>query len=76
MYYITKNGSNMSLSHMVKRLKDFRAIAGQEYLVRKHKKISIQDSAIPVYVGLEGGKLLKTSKKIVLPLLTVLHLKG
>jgi len=64
MYYITKNGSYMAFSYGVKRLKDFRAIDGQEYLVRKNKKTSIWDRTIPIYVGIEGGKLLKTSKKM------------
>lgn len=65
MYYIThrnqSNGGSM-IWREVKRLNDFKAVDGIEYLVAKTRKEMniIKGDALPIYIGLEG-KLKKCS---------------
>jgi len=60
MYYITpyKNntGSSMVIWRHIKKLKDFKADEGVEYLVAKNKKEMDIDrgSSLPIYIGLNG----------------------
>jgi hypothetical protein len=65
MYYVTpyeKNSGDMIIWRHVKRLKDFKADEGVEYLVAKTKKEMDIDmgSSLPIYIGL-NGKLQKCS---------------
>lgn len=60
MYYVTpykNNGGDMIIWRHVKRLKDFKADEGVEYLVAKTKKEMDIDmgSSLPIYIGLDGG---------------------
>jgi hypothetical protein len=59
MYYVTlykNNSGNMIVWRHVKRLKDFKASEGVEYLVAKNKKeMQINmGSSLPIYIGLNG----------------------
>jgi len=59
MYYVTpykNNNGDMVIWRHVKRLKDFKADEGVEYLVAKNKKemnINV-GSSLPIYIGLNG----------------------
>ncbi len=60
MYYVTpyKNDTGgMVIWRHVKRLKDFKADDGVEYIVAKSKKeMDIEmGTSLPIYVGLDGG---------------------
>jgi len=66
MYYVTRyenNGGDMVIWRHVKRLKDFKADEGVEYLVAKNKKEMKIDmgSSLPIYIGL-NGELKKCSR--------------
>ena len=59
MYYVTpyeNNNGDMVIWRHVKRLKDFKADEGVEYLVAKNKKEMKIDtgSSLPIYIGLNG----------------------
>ena len=59
MYYVTpyKNDTGgMVIWRHVKRLKDFKADDGVEYIVAKNKKeMNIKiGSSLPIYIGLDG----------------------
>jgi hypothetical protein len=59
MYYVTpykNNSGGMVIWRHVKRLKDFKADEGIEYLVAKTKKeMDINmGSSLPIYIGLNG----------------------
>jgi len=59
MYYVTpykNNSGGMVIWRHVKRLKDFKADEGVEYLVAKNKKeMKINmGSSLPIYIGLNG----------------------
>jgi len=59
MYYVTpyeNNSGDMVIWRHVKRLKDFKANEGVEYLVAKNKKeMKINmGSSLPIYIGLNG----------------------
>ena len=59
MYYVTpyeNNTSGMVIWHHVKRLKDFKASDGVEYIVAKNKKeMNIEmGTSLPIYIGLDG----------------------
>ena len=59
MYYVThykNNTGDMVIWRHVKRLKDFKAIDGVEYIVAKNKKeMNIEmGSSLPIYIGLDG----------------------
>lgn len=65
MYYVTpykNNSGDMIIWRHIKRLKDFKADEGVEYLVAKTKKEMDMDmgSSLPIYIGL-NGKLQKCS---------------
>jgi len=60
MYYVTpykNNAGGMVIWRHVKKLKDFKADEGVEYLVAKNKKeMNIEmGSSLPIYIGLDGG---------------------
>ena len=59
MYYVTpyeNNRGDMVIWRHIKRLKDFKADEGVEYLVAKNKKEMKIDmgSSLPIYIGLNG----------------------
>ena len=59
MYYVAhykNNTGGMVIWRHVKRLKDFKAIDGVEYIVAKNKKeMNIEiGSSLPIYIGLNG----------------------
>ena len=65
MYYVApykNNNGDMIIWRHVKRLKDFKADEGIEYLVAKTKKEMNIDvgRSLPIYIGL-NGKLQKCS---------------
>jgi len=65
MYYVApyeNNSGGMIIWWHVKKLKDFKADEGVEYLVAKNKKEMEIDvgSSLPIYIGL-GGRLKKCS---------------
>jgi hypothetical protein len=56
-YYISPlKTANLSISRVVKRLKDFRPAEGEQYVVRKKADLSDVErfSTLPVYVGVDG----------------------
>ena len=59
MYYVAhykNNTGDMVIWRHVKRLKDFKAIDGVEYIVAKNKKeMNIEmGRSLPIYIGLDG----------------------
>jgi hypothetical protein len=63
MYYISPFGKSMSISRMIKRLKDFRPSEGELYTVRTQAKID-PDTKVTVYKGIDG-KLKKDNSHFV-----------
>ena len=67
MYYINladkgaQNNLTYVLTRKVKRLKDFKATDGVEYLVRKNDKPLDFATIVPIYIG-KGDRLVKTNK--------------
>ena len=56
-YYISPlKTANLSISRVVKRLKDFRPAEGEQYVVRKKADLSDAEtfSTLPVYMGIDG----------------------
>ena len=55
-YYISPlKTANLSISRVVKRLKDFRPAEGEQYVVRKKADLDADSlSTIPVYRGVDG----------------------
>ncbi len=55
-YYISRlETANLSISTVVKRLKDFRPAEGKEYVVRTKADLDADSfSTIPVYRGVDG----------------------
>ena len=55
-YYISRlKTANLSISTVVKRLKDFRPAEGEQYVVRKKAYLDADSfSTIPVYRGVDG----------------------
>tara|TARA_R100000458_G_C8171811_1_gene172023 strand:- start:92 stop:292 length:201 start_codon:yes stop_codon:yes gene_type:complete len=60
MIWITKNQSPYQLWRRVKKLGDFKAENGSEYVVAKSKKEIESGYHVPVYIGVDG-KLKKTN---------------
>lgn len=62
-YYIkpySQKFSCFSIWRKVKRLRDFKADEGVEYIVRKNKKDVDVGDTLPIYIGIDG-KLQKCS---------------
>jgi len=55
-YYISRlKTANLSISTVVRRLKDFRPAEGEQYVVRKKAYLDADSlSTIPVYKGVDG----------------------
>ena len=55
-YYISRlKTANLSISTVVKRLKDFRPTEGEQYVVRTKADLDADSfSTIPVYRGVDG----------------------
>ena len=55
-YYISRlKTANLSISTVVRRLKDFRPAEGEQYVVRKKADLDADSfSMIPVYRGVDG----------------------
>lgn len=65
MYYVTsreQSNGDLTIWQHVKKLKDFKAKDGIEYVVAKNKKEMniIRGDTLPLYIGLDG-KLRKCS---------------
>ena len=67
MYYISDEQSNLGLSHIKKRLRDFKGIEGQRYHVRT--KTGRPDGLlhVPIYIY-QDGKMKRTKETSVLGL--------
>ena len=55
-YYISPlKTANLSISRVVKRLKDFRPAEGEQYVVRKKADLDADSlPMLPVYIGIDG----------------------
>jgi len=55
-YYISRlKTANLSISTVVKRLKDFRPAEGEQYVVRTKADLDADSfSSLPVYKGVDG----------------------
>jgi len=55
-YYISPlKTANLSISRVVKRLKDFRPAEGEQYIVRKKADLDADSlNMVPVYRGIDG----------------------
>ena len=55
-YYISRlKTANLSISTVVKRLKDFRPAEGEQYVVRTKADLDADSfSSLPVYRGVDG----------------------
>ena len=63
MYYIAphnRTGGEVTIWRVVKRLSDFKAEDGVEYVVKKNKDSIKMGTTLPIYIGL-NGKLKKCS---------------
>ena len=63
MYYISPFEKSMSISRMIKRLKDFRPSEGELYIVRTQAEVN-PDTNVTVYKGVDG-KLKKDNNHFV-----------
>lgn len=65
-YYISPlKTANLSISRVVKRLKDFRPAEGEQYIVRTKAKVNSDSwDRFPVYIGVDG-KLKKDKDHLV-----------
>ena len=64
MYYISDEQSNLGLSHIKKRLRDFKGIEGETYIVRHGRSVDRFGAknllfSLPQYI-FKDGKLRKT----------------
>ena len=62
MYYVAsklQRGNGMIMWRHVKKLTNFKATDGMEYVVAKSKKE--MDQSLPIYIGI-GDKLVKTRR--------------
>ncbi len=67
-YYISNEESNLGISHVKKRLGDFKGVEGKTYHVRKKQEVPEGLFHVPIYIY-EDGKLKPTKRTSVYGLL-------